>query len=1348
MKKTYLITFLLLLSFVNNKLFGQTIFQADFNAKVDMASGLYPVGVAVNDIDGDGKPDIITANEGSTFFSVFRNISAAAAIIKSTSFAARTDISTGTGSAPESLFIYDIDGDGKQDVVLSNFNSKTLSVFRNLSTSGIITFAAKVDINVGFYAHSISFGDIDKDGHPDIAVVNPDAGTVSLFRNTSTSGTVSFAAGFDVPVGGKPSSAVIADIDGDAKPDLAVVTNDRSLVTLYLNTAGTGAFTTTTFGPRKDFMAGDGAFAIAAGDIDGDNKIDLAVTNLNGRDSVSVFRNTSATGNIAFAKPVSFATGVHPYSIRLADLEGDGKNDILVGSWFNNGSVSLLQNNSVTGALLFFKQIVLTTGSNPQSVATGDLNADTKTDIVTANSYANTISIMQYAPVTAVVPVYAESTASKSVGSFVSTDLLDNEWKQETPSGYTIAADNGTTINPSANAGANAGRFAYFYAMGTRYPLTRVQGNLTFTAKGTGTIEVRILASNNLQVQASHTFALTAAYQDFNWGFSTLYPQLECIIAVIFNGGAATQASGTFKKNFCLTLRQAGLTGNFTRFRADTSLVIGNTETNWYGWSDTTNSARKKYLQHSAYARMRFQTTAQNIAVELVRDFYDKRIVNLFALTQTQNATDWDANGNIVAGIKAINNYTKVTGGKTYTISGILTANPTLVWFNNGTPMGPPATMTNSGTAQAPVYQVVAPAYATNMGLLVQNPNENFLVYVNCMVQEGPVGTVTQLDGTIPSAFQPFGGYIPSRISGPAIFINGAFYKYYQIEGTDQAKILQILTDTLPAGNKTVEVMMPGEGTYLPADPHVRRSGTYLRAVYFPESTTTASPSSTVAAGSICYVHDSILSGFNISSNAQKNVWMMKTKYDPSYGFTGDIFSEGYAGRILHTDTKDTASLSAFAQKLAKFKVDKYWFQVGVNDYGFLTPLHLFYSEYKALIEKLKVLRPNAKMYIQSVGPDFFEGANTESYDNDGLTPTGPTANDYRDVQRALATSHSYCEYVDFEGLYPSTVDFMADGVHPTDTANTRYAMGIKNKSTLLGTVLPVTSLAFYRSSIRSFIQTVPSVSIITATGGKPPYVFTLASGTLPTGLTLNPDGTITGTAASSFANLIGVTVKDANNTTVTQSFGLTVTPAPVIKVIPFLVQSAVKNVPYYKAFRGLFGYGKYKFTVSAGSLPLHMTLDTLGVLSGTPLVTDTGTYHFTIRATDHFGFAGTTAYTFKVGSTTPPALTDHYYCTATINSNALVVTGHMHDLYDDNIYTYVDGWVTQNGVEYYVGGHNVNFSKYTLDSNATPLGVIDPNRGAVTSIRLQVPTSGGVAPSSLDGINFTWDLNQVIPWP
>ncbi|MDB5089165.1 MAG: hypothetical protein JWR09_3159 [Mucilaginibacter sp.] len=942
-----------------------------------------------------------------------------------------------------------------------------------------------------------------------------------------------------------------------------------------------------------------------------------------------------------------------------------------------------------------------------------------------------------------IVPVSTPpTTASVSLGSFVTSDPIDNEWKQEAPTGYTVAADDGTTINPGKNAGLNAGRFAYFSTAGsTATPITFIGGNLTFTAKGSGTIEVQLLASYDNAVQARKTFALTSSFQTFSWTLSGLYPQTEMIAAIIVNGGnSSEQASVQFQKNFDLNLSQlTGLGSTYTRFRADQTSLIGNSEKGWYGWHDRTNTPRKKYLQHSAYARMRFQTSATQIAIEYVRDFYDKRVVNLFAVNQSQSGKVWDSNGNVIAGTGGVNNYTQVTAGQTYTISGLLTTSPTIVWYHSGTPLGAPVALTNvAAPLQPPLYQVVAPATATNLGLLVQNSNDNFLVYSNCMIQQGAIGTVTPLDGTIPSAFTPFSGYTPSHISGPAIFINGVLYKYYQVEGNDVAKVIQFVTDALPAGNKTVEVMMPGQGTYLPEDPHVRRSGTFLRAVYFPGTTgTTVAPSTTAAPGSIVYIHDSILSGYNISSDAQNNAWMMMTERNASYGFIGDIFSEGYAGRLLATDISTPALTTAFAAKLASFGVDKYWFQIGVNDFGFNTPLPLFYAQYKSLVEQLKGLRPNAKIYIQSTGPESYEGANGELVADDGFTSNGPAANDFRDVQRAIATSHSYCEYVNFEGLFSPVIANLSDGIHPTDAGNVLYANGVKNKSTLLGTVQPVTALAFYRSTTRDMVQSIPGIYTITATGGKAPYTFTKLSGSLSPGLTFNADGTITGTPAIGGSYPLSVKVTDANGSSVTQAFTLTVDLLPSIVVGPQHIMNAQVNIPYTKAFKGYYGYGPYSFFITPGALPAGMSFNgATGVLSGTP--TSTGTSNFAIEATDHYGFTGFTDYALVTGTTPPVALTDFYTVTASVDANNhLWLTGHLNDIYSETLFTYIGAYYTPaGGSEIFLSGGLVNLAPGMKNSAPVDMGAMGLLPGTF-SVRM---FNGGINPSALDNVSIGYN--------
>ncbi|MCA6406334.1 MAG: VCBS repeat-containing protein, partial [Cytophagales bacterium] len=140
-----------------------SITTADFQAKVDFATGSNPISGSIGDLDGDGKADLALANEGSNTVSVFRNTGSAGTI----SYAAKVDFAADEGSY--SVSIGDLDGDGKADLAVANYNSNTVSVFRNTGSVGTISYAAKVDFATGTNPASVSIGDLDGDGKADLA---------------------------------------------------------------------------------------------------------------------------------------------------------------------------------------------------------------------------------------------------------------------------------------------------------------------------------------------------------------------------------------------------------------------------------------------------------------------------------------------------------------------------------------------------------------------------------------------------------------------------------------------------------------------------------------------------------------------------------------------------------------------------------------------------------------------------------------------------------------------------------------------------------------------------------------------------------------------------------------------------------------------------------------------------------------------------------------------------------------------------------------------------------------------------------------------------------------------------
>ena len=179
--------------------------------------------VLSNDLDGDGKPDVITINYSSSTVSVLKNTSNIGKI----TLASKVDFSTGL--QPSSVSIVDFDGDGKPDIAITNFNSNSLSILRNTTSGGVISFDAKVDFVTGLQPSSVSSGDFDGDGKIDLAITNYNSVSVSILKNISTKGVISFADKFDIKGIPLPVSITTNDFDGDRKCDFAVsyITNSK-----------------------------------------------------------------------------------------------------------------------------------------------------------------------------------------------------------------------------------------------------------------------------------------------------------------------------------------------------------------------------------------------------------------------------------------------------------------------------------------------------------------------------------------------------------------------------------------------------------------------------------------------------------------------------------------------------------------------------------------------------------------------------------------------------------------------------------------------------------------------------------------------------------------------------------------------------------------------------------------------------------------------------------------------------------------------------------------------------------------------------------------------------------------
>ncbi|MBS1657032.1 MAG: VCBS repeat-containing protein [Bacteroidetes bacterium] len=301
------------------------------------AAGGQPNEVSIGDFDGDGKPDVaLGGNGGGSIVSVYRNTSTAGNI----SFATRQDFTASSGQGNGNR-IADIDGDGKPDLLSVHWSGNCLWVLRNTSTgSGVISFASGVSFATTAQPHKIDVGDLDGDGKPDVVITAFTSNALSIFRNISTVGSISFATRQDFSPGTVPYFVHVGDLDGDGKPDIAITDRDLAILAVYRNTSSSGSI---SLASRQDFATPSGTmthYGVAFGDIDGDGKPDIAVGNYT-LNKVSVFRNSSVSGTISFDPRVDLTSGV-AYDVGIDDFDGDGRPDIATT---NSGTtVSIIRN--------------------------------------------------------------------------------------------------------------------------------------------------------------------------------------------------------------------------------------------------------------------------------------------------------------------------------------------------------------------------------------------------------------------------------------------------------------------------------------------------------------------------------------------------------------------------------------------------------------------------------------------------------------------------------------------------------------------------------------------------------------------------------------------------------------------------------------------------------------------------------------------------------------------------------------------------------------------------------------------------------------------------------------------
>jgi hypothetical protein len=326
----------------------------------------------VGDINGDGIPDLITANNLSSSVSVLLGKGDG-------TFASKKD--SGVGTKPIPVALGDVNKDGRLDIVTANDFGQSVSVLLN---NGDGTFTRK-DYSPGIgLAVWVTLGDLNGDGNLDM-VVSDYSNSRAVVLLGQGNGTFTSKSPFHVP-GTNTRNLALGDLDEDGKLDLVVSYQNSTFVSV-LHGKGDG-----TFGNGTNYAVGGSSNeGFALGDVNGDGHLDIVTANFNA-DTVSVLLGN---GNGTFAPKTDYAVGPFPEEVALGDLNGDGHIDMIVasqgtGSPWNNTVSVLLGNGDGT----FATRTDITVGRGPNGVALADLNGDGKLDAAVVNIADNNVSVL------------------------------------------------------------------------------------------------------------------------------------------------------------------------------------------------------------------------------------------------------------------------------------------------------------------------------------------------------------------------------------------------------------------------------------------------------------------------------------------------------------------------------------------------------------------------------------------------------------------------------------------------------------------------------------------------------------------------------------------------------------------------------------------------------------------------------------------------------------------------------------------------------------------------------------------------------------------------------------------
>jgi hypothetical protein len=361
--------------------------RGGFDVAPGAAAGRAPHALAVGDLDGDKHLDVVALSALEGTLSVLRN--------RDGKIAAQEV--QGIADSADAVQLADLDGDGHLDAAFLRRTSAgcEINAFFGDGKGHLFQRAEVIPARVGASSGDLLLADVDGDGIVEAIVADPEGGKVAIVSIERVTGAgCKFGAPRAIEVPSGPRALALIDAEGDTNPEIAVALAGPGprlgVAILRVVKGGDGAL---TLQEVRTIPRDRAVLSIAAGDFDRNGLTDLALLVSKSESDNQLAIAYQSKDREWSVPPADLPTGLRPYVLRTADVDGDGSLDLLCSAQ-NSHHVNLWLNGG--GSPVYFARAAdIGAGTGPLDIEVADLDGDGHLSILVANAFSDDVSTIR-----------------------------------------------------------------------------------------------------------------------------------------------------------------------------------------------------------------------------------------------------------------------------------------------------------------------------------------------------------------------------------------------------------------------------------------------------------------------------------------------------------------------------------------------------------------------------------------------------------------------------------------------------------------------------------------------------------------------------------------------------------------------------------------------------------------------------------------------------------------------------------------------------------------------------------------------------------------------------------------